>query len=715
MSIRTDFFSTPPRIVLHPSDTTGSGLYRIGQPAKALRDAGYAITRVDAKFLATDTLQAAQPDVAVFQMAVTDFQLDAMDRYKKTLPEMHIVYELDDMIWAIPEGHSSRSMVPADVKKRLQRGIKAAHKVTVSTEALAAFLHGDLKVPKSKICVVKNQLSRSFVTAARATDRNPNEKLRVGWAGGITHGPDLAMLRDTILATKDEFEWVFMGSVVSAGNLKDVEPYIEFHAGVPIADYAHKLGTLNLDVGVIPLAPGRFNTAKSDLRVLEMAAAGMCVVASPAEPYITSDVSPIITNDWLGTLRNLANNKHLRWENADRQHKIVSTRRVQETPQNCEDWVRAWLPVDAQIFDPTVPKEFGNLPSVLQRVKGGYVFVRQGTKVPFRYPAYTSGPSDPASISCISNDGQYPINGQFLSLRDGAAETFQAALQELQIGPIQISMPTGPYVFMTDKAVARLGMPDVRRFGLVEAGMLDWSVRAFEIGMYHALDMSHYVEATKRFQSPELITFANREIQAWFPSEMFAKMQEPIETATESLARLYTSLDMAAFKVAKVPTDGGLRVLVINGDNELREGFEAAGHAILGAGLLGHLISLDPSMLPNVPTFDLRRELPELMVALLTCGINHIVFGGLGEGSSDVLGSLGRLHMSGFQIAYLPSYNEFSCPRPECACVDPDITTCQGCVDVSGSPYGYVDITAWRQSWASFLATIAPPETSESA
>jgi hypothetical protein len=708
MTFRTDFYSSPPHVLCHPNNASGSGLYRIGQPAKALREAGYAITRVDNKFLASDTLLAAQPDAAVFQMPWADHQLEAMERYRKILPEMHITYELDDAVWMIPTDHSSHSLFPADIKKRVQKGIKIADKVTVSTDALAAFLHQEIKVPKSKICVVKNQLSRSFISSARAADRTPNDKMRVGWAGGMSHAQDLALLRDAILSTKDEFTWVIMGAVVGGDYLKDLTPYIEFHNAVSLDAYPYKLGELNLDVGVVPLAPGRFNAAKSDLRVLEMAAAGMCVIASPMEPYITSDVSPIITQDWVTTLRMLWGNRTVRWENADRQHKVVSAKRVIENPDNMEAWVRAWLPEDAKIFDPFAVKTFGNMPSVLQRVSGGYVFTRQGTNVPFVHPTYHSGPSDPASISCISNDGMYPVNGQFLPLREGAADVFQSALQELRAGPIQVSMPSGPYVFFTDKSVNKIGLPDVRRYGQTEAGMLSWSAQAFEMGMYHALDMDHYVEASKQFNTPELITFANREVQAWFPPELFEKMQEPITPATESLTNLYTSLDMAAFKVAKVPGDGALRILLINGDKDLRDGFEAVGHAVLTGGLLGHLLSLDPGMLPNVPSFDLRRELPELIVALLTCGINHIAFAGLGEGSSDILGSLARLHMSGFQVAYVPSYSEFVCPRPDCACVNPDIVACQTCVDAMGSPYGYVDVAAWRQNWAAFLATITP-------
>src|SRR5690348_12593437 len=95
--------ATPVKMLMHPINDQGGGNYRIMQPASLLRRNGYAVTQAHRQHASPEVLTILDPDVVVFQLFQTAKQIETIKRYRKALPKAHLVYEIDDLFWAVPE------------------------------------------------------------------------------------------------------------------------------------------------------------------------------------------------------------------------------------------------------------------------------------------------------------------------------------------------------------------------------------------------------------------------------------------------------------------------------------------------------------------------------------------------------------------------------------------------------------------------------------
>src|SRR5690606_29608937 len=116
------------------------------------------------------------------------------------------VYELDDYLPDLPVQSAHRQEMQRDVLKALRQGLKYVDRFVVSTEPLAealAGMHPDIRV-------VENRLPLPW-WGALTPSRRRSARPRVGWAGGVGHAGDLALLVDVVRALAQEVEWVFFG------------------------------------------------------------------------------------------------------------------------------------------------------------------------------------------------------------------------------------------------------------------------------------------------------------------------------------------------------------------------------------------------------------------------------------------------------------------------------------------------------------------------
>ncbi len=718
---KTDFRLQPPKILVHPLNAGGSGNYRFDQPAKALQDAGMATVRVDPRWAPTDVLLAMQPDVVVLPAPSGESGLASMQRYAKELPDAFLVLDLDDKLWGVPSTNPASASLPKDMLHVLRKAVAIVHRVTVSTEPLRQAVIKDLKVPKTKAVVVQNCISSKFVNAARSSFKERGRKrLRVGWAGGISHKEDLAELHDVVVDTADRYQWVFMGCRPDGVD----ESLYEYHEAVDFADYPRVLGELDLDIAVAPLADTPFNNCKSDLRVLEFAACGYPVVASDnvvfedavAPRGLLMDRSP---NCWAQGLEIYADLPRLREGHAQTLNDWLLAKRMQENPKNLDTWIEAWLPTGAQAFKPGayLPESAPGLTAV----DGGYVYTRRGSKPP-------AVPLEPimgaASISVLHNDGIFPQVGSYTPLTEEASKVIPVAAATLDEQMPIVPQASGTHVLLTNAAVSRIGFPDTGRFGTVEAALVDWSVRATRAGFRHHMSNETFVEATEPMPNAHLLNFAKTEVTAWHPEEVFKSLEAIGRESMGVCAKVLRELDAAAFSMGNPPTGEGKRIMLINGDveGEVREGLKKVGHSVLHTALIGHLMTLDPRFFPHAEAVDMRRDFEDLIKMLAACDITDVVLAGLYEGSVDVLATIYRLRYFGFQVTYIANGVEHVCPRVTMHNEDgpcgiqeklsePGFDAdrfCTACIQRCGSPYGFVNIPAWRSSWHAFLQNLAP-------
>lgn len=287
----------------------GSGHYRLVQPFTALSRAGIAQAEIAPLYqgngvLTTEEMARLSPDVFVVHAALNDIELSALEDYRKFLPQLRIVFLLDDLISQVPEKSSVYRTFMAgfrDARFRLRRALKSCDRFIASTPYLADSFAGAI----DDVVVIPNRLAQDpWCNLTSRRQRGPRP--RVGWAGAQQHLGDLEFLLPVVQALHQEVDFVFMGMCPDR-----LRPYVaEFHDFVPIGEYPAKLAALDIDLALAPLEEIPFNRAKSNLRLLEYGILGWPVICTDIEPYRLYD-APVtrIPNEpgrWIDEIRTMA-------------------------------------------------------------------------------------------------------------------------------------------------------------------------------------------------------------------------------------------------------------------------------------------------------------------------------------------------------------------------------------------------------------------------
>lgn len=576
------FAATPPKILLHPANDQGGGQYRILQPASLLRKHGYAVTQANPHPLSPEALRILDPDIVVFQLVQLEHHQEQIKQYRKVLKNAFFIYEIDDLFWEVPEGsfHRSNPILPHS-KQRITATAKLCDAVTTTTPELAEALKRATGV--KDIRVAPNYITRQFLNTALAARRKASEvkhdKPRVGWAGGIGHGGDLAIIADVMKAIGDEVTWVFFGLVPPG-----VDPNsVEFHPGVTFDQYPELLGSLNLDLALAPLEDNVFNRCKSNLRLLEYGAAGFPVIASDVAPYRSSDYPVVVTKNevssWVNLIRELLSNARARELRAEDLHNWVANHNLLDN--HLASHVKALLPRNSEPFDPTistnaqkvvvaaggsvragqsqiqdlinpavvVADNFASIREAWKAVPGAnIIYMRDGTELNYdQISRMLDQLGRNASVSALSNDSGYPTPEQFTPLPTKISERLDQAAKITQNEPISCPFPYGPCVLMSGTALYRFGLPDETRFPEIQQALAEWGTRCMEGGVGHVSATNVFVrtESAPKIQAKSMNEMFEH-ISMWTPGVQQAiaayKADNTVAVRRENLELAYHAL-----------------------------------------------------------------------------------------------------------------------------------------------------------------------------
>lgn len=272
------------RVMALPLNSSGAGQYRLKAPLRALEQAGLIQLTLlpdhelqqQPRLPSLFELNRLKPDVIYVQQALSDIHYAFLLEVKK-YTDIKIIFSLDDLVTDLPPMSDRRRQVFRDMRHRLRRTLALCERVIVSTEPLAKLC--------SQYCddvvVIPNRLESSRWLALDAVVTQRGQKPRVGWAGALQHGGDLAVMTEVVKTLADRVDWVFMGMCPP-----ELRAFVtEFHEFVRFDLYPQKLADLNLDLALAPLEKHPFNEAKSNLRLLEYGILGWPVIASDIFPY----------------------------------------------------------------------------------------------------------------------------------------------------------------------------------------------------------------------------------------------------------------------------------------------------------------------------------------------------------------------------------------------------------------------------------------------
>lgn len=283
-----------------------------------------------------DKAEVPDLDVIVFQLQFGEQArlaiADANEHGVRT------VFDIDDDYWNIsPENPVYRHWQQPGVLKSLEDCIREAQAVTTPSPELAEFL----RRLNPEVAVVPNMLSGASWPAPRRS--TSEDKVVLGWGGSASHIPDLRLLSGVVeqLVAEDpriEFHCHGLREVPFAQHER-----IQVLMGVPIAEYPRLVASF--DIGLVPLRDTLENRRKSDLKVVEYAAAGLPVVASKVsvyERFVRQGETGFLVGsakDWLKALRRLVRDADLRVTLGDHGRRLAE-RRFIERDENIGKWER---------------------------------------------------------------------------------------------------------------------------------------------------------------------------------------------------------------------------------------------------------------------------------------------------------------------------------------------------------------------------------------
>jgi len=212
-----------------------------------------------------------------------------------------LIYDMDDNLFSVPMDNPAYQDAK-NLKINFDRCLRGCDGVTVSVPMLKD-VYSHLN---KNIFVMPNGID--FKIWDKVKTKKNTRKIRIGWRGAFGHKDDYEMIESVLMAIKKDYPNV---EIVVLGWKPKY--YTEHHEWVSAFEYPNKLGSLNIDIAVVPLVDSAYNRCKSNIAYLEWAALKVPVVLSPTENQKGMKSFEARSNyDWYVALERLIKDKHLR-------------------------------------------------------------------------------------------------------------------------------------------------------------------------------------------------------------------------------------------------------------------------------------------------------------------------------------------------------------------------------------------------------------------
>lgn len=321
------------RIIFFQGDRSACSFYRGISPLHAMTDGNkkgdyvYNITgvikreHIDNKY-----------DIAVFQR---QYRLDVFSPMM-LMRQKHgtkLVYEIDDNLFDIPKWNPAyKTYADERVKEHIRTFLQNVDAVFVTQRYLA-----DVYKPyNDRVFVLPNSVDFKVLNYPRPRQ---SKKAVVCWQGSNTHEKDLSLIRTCLQRLiKDSDCYVKLWRMTFPGTQEvPMVPFEAFFTMFPLLD---------IDIGLAPLSPNRFNLCKSNLKFLEYSALKIPTIASNFGPYaetiVNKETGILIDSvkDWYDAVRYLLDNEAERIRLGENAYNFVKENF--DVDKNCVLWKNAF-------------------------------------------------------------------------------------------------------------------------------------------------------------------------------------------------------------------------------------------------------------------------------------------------------------------------------------------------------------------------------------
>lgn len=254
--------------------------YRVRTPMLALKEAGHHVTE-DYTRQSFHIIPKCDVCVVSGLPGFSERDLDGnISRIKENAGTF--VLDMDDDLWDHIENRTDYHFIEKDEIPEYVRYVdNIVQQADICTTTNAYLAHVMLNHGAKHIEVVPNMLMD------KAWKREPDwsKKGRViGYAGGRGHINDTAIVRPVLKELLRDYAGVKFKWGGAGNGFEDYEPFEQIPNCRPSQYREHMLD--HMSITLCPLEEIHFTRCKSDLKLLEGAASGNPVIASPVRPYM---------------------------------------------------------------------------------------------------------------------------------------------------------------------------------------------------------------------------------------------------------------------------------------------------------------------------------------------------------------------------------------------------------------------------------------------
>jgi len=263
--------------ILFITNSSASRLWRIDPVCAYLENVkGFETQKMESQKFVPEAMEGF--DIAVLQMV--------FDRRVYRVAKKHnvkIVFEADDLMEWVPRDHYAKADMNIKRTFYARYAVQQADMVTVTNNDLKQH-YDTYRFGKRKADILPNYLDLSYW--AKPHNPNTTDRIRIGYAGGLSHVKDLSMIVSPLNKILKEHEKAFFINVGTGGKTEtdpikkaltmDLFQAIpqsrrEYVYGARMYEWAKRLNTLQLDIGLAPLLNNKFTRCKTPIKWMEYA------------------------------------------------------------------------------------------------------------------------------------------------------------------------------------------------------------------------------------------------------------------------------------------------------------------------------------------------------------------------------------------------------------------------------------------------------------
>lgn len=302
------------------ANSSGSSYWRLKDPFYFLNKSGKFDARVTNEGISKEILEWG--DIFITQGTVDKNGLALIYEYQQEHGKKWIC-ESDDHPAVGEDNPFKLNHDIANAREVITISMGAADMITCSTPYLA----NELKQYNDNIVVLPNYMNMERWDI-KPKIKNTSDRIRILWAGSVTHMKDVELLVDAVKKIHDEFknvDFYFVGDIRMSTTFKDIER-AEFMLGTDFLAWPSKLWGIRADIGLAPLQDALFTRCKSPIKAYEYGINEIPCILSDVEPYKSLsgyEGVTIVQNNWYDAMKELILNRELRVSSGEKLYKRI--------------------------------------------------------------------------------------------------------------------------------------------------------------------------------------------------------------------------------------------------------------------------------------------------------------------------------------------------------------------------------------------------------